>query len=277
MSFSIHQLGIMQGRLSPIINNKIQAFPQKNWSKEFKKINKLKIENLEWTLDYKNIKKNPIFLKEGIKQIIYLKKKNYIKIESLTGDCFMQKPFWKKKYESYAYILTDVLNACKKIKIKNIIIPLVDKGFIKNRYELQNLIKICKQHKSKIKHNNQRILFEVDLIPKKVLNFIKKLDVNYFGINYDIGNSASQNYDSLKEIQIYGKYIKNVHIKDRVKYGNTVRLGKGNADFDQVFKALKKINYRGKFTLQTARSPNNKHIEEIKINLRFLSKWFYKT
>ena len=36
----------------------------------------------------------------------------------------------------------------------------------------------------------------------------------------------------------------------------TVRLGYGNADFNCVFKSLKKIKYKGKFILQTARSPN---------------------
>ena len=33
--------GVMQGRLVPIIQNKIQAFPQKNWTTEFKKLSKL--------------------------------------------------------------------------------------------------------------------------------------------------------------------------------------------------------------------------------------------
>ena len=264
----------MQGRLSPIIGKKIQFFPRAHWISEFKKINKIKIKNLEWTLDYKNIYNNPLFSEKKNKDIINLKKKNHINIESLTGDCFMHKPFWKKKYKKYNYILTDVLNACKKVSIKKIVIPLVDKGHIETNSELKNLINICNKHEYILKKNNQVILFEVDFPPRKVLKFIKKLNQKYFGINYDIGNSASQNYNSFHEIKMYGKYIKNVHIKDRIKFGKTVRLGYGNANFDCVFNLLKKINYKGKFILQTARSPNNKHIDEIKINLKFLSKWF---
>ena len=34
---------------------------------------------------------------------------------------------------------------------------------------------------------------------------------------------------------------KNVHIKDRKKFGPTVRLGDGNADFKELFKNLKKL------------------------------------
>ena len=43
--------GIMQGRLSKKIDNKIQAFPEKNWKNEFEKANKLGLKYLEWTLD----------------------------------------------------------------------------------------------------------------------------------------------------------------------------------------------------------------------------------
>ena len=54
----------MQGRLLPSIKNKIQFFPEKNWKKEFTLANQLGLKNMEWTLDYKNLNKNPIFLKQ---------------------------------------------------------------------------------------------------------------------------------------------------------------------------------------------------------------------
>ena len=47
-----------------------------------------------------------------------------------------------------------------------------------------------------------------------------------------------------------------------------MRLGKGNWDYKKFFKLIKK-NYKGNFILQTARSKNNKHIEEILINVKF--------
>ena len=70
MIFSKNKLGIMQGRLSPIIGKKIQFFPRAHWISEFKKINKLKIKNLEWTLDYKNIYNNPLFSEKKIKTLL---------------------------------------------------------------------------------------------------------------------------------------------------------------------------------------------------------------
>ena len=81
----MNNLGIMQGRLSPIENNKIQCFPERTWKSEFSKIHKLKIRNLEWTLDYKNFYKNPsqsalatqlFFLFQRMQQIQDLKQRS---------------------------------------------------------------------------------------------------------------------------------------------------------------------------------------------------------
>ncbi len=71
------------------------------------------IKYIEWTLDYKNLYLNPIFTKSGVNKINFLKKKNKIKVLSLTGDCFMQKPFWKfKKNKNLINDLLNILKAC---------------------------------------------------------------------------------------------------------------------------------------------------------------------
>ena len=75
-----YKYGIMQGRLSKQIGNKIQAFPKKYWKKEFYLAKVLGLKSIEWTLDYKNLKKNPILAKKGQIQIKQLSKKNSIKV-----------------------------------------------------------------------------------------------------------------------------------------------------------------------------------------------------
>ena len=76
-----------------------------------------------------------------------------------------------------------------------------------------------------------------------------------------------------EEFKHYGDRISNVHIKDRLKFGKTVRLGNGNVNFLKLFKNLKKIKYKKNLILQTARSKTNKHMDEIKINLKFLKRF----
>ena len=59
---------------------------------------------------------------------------------------------------------------------------------------------------------------------------------------------------------MYGKYIKNVHIKDRIFGGTTVPLGEGDANLSDILIDLVKRNYNRNLILQTARH-KNKHLE----------------
>lgn len=271
MNFSY---GVMQGRLSKIIDNKIQAFPKKHWRLEFSRAKKLGLKSIEWTLDYKDLYKNPILTHRGRKEIKQISKKYKIKINSLTGDCFMQKPFWKiKNNQNLLFDLKNIINSCKKLNIKFIVIPLVDNGSIKNNIEKKNLTNSCNKIIKYLIKSNLKLVFESDLPPKKLKNFIRKFNKTHFGINYDVGNSASLGYDIDDEFKCYGKYISNIHIKDRLKNGKTIRLGEGNANFKKLFKNLKKIRYRNDLILQTARSKTNHHMNEIRINLNYLKKF----
>jgi len=264
--------GVMQGRLSKKVNNKIQAFPEKDWKKEFPIAKKLGLNLIEWTLDYKNFFKNPVLTFKGQHSIKKLQKKYSIKIQSLTGDCFMQKPFWKTtKNSKLINDFKNLIKSCRKLKIKFIVIPLVDNGSLRNSKEELFFINICKDLSKFIKKNNVIILFESDYHPKKLKRFIAKFDKKIFGINYDSGNSAALNYNISDEFKLVGNRILNIHIKDRIKNGKTVRLGQGNANFKKLFKKLNSINYKGNLILQTARSNHNKDIDEIKINLKYLN------
>ena len=268
----INKIGVMQGRLTPMIDKKIQSFPKKNWYKEFRLAKKLSLKYIEWTLDYKDIFLNPIFVKSDIKKISFLKKKYSVKIISLTGDCFMQKPFWKvKKSIKLIEDFKKIIKACGVLKIKYIVIPIVDKGKIQTKSQEIKLINELNKLNNFLKANRVNILFESDYNPKLLSKFINKLDKSIYGINYDVGNSAGLDYDIDKEFEYYGERIKNIHIKDRQIKGNTVRLGMGNANFKKLFINIKKFNYKGSLILQTARAANkNNDVKEIQTNLRFI-------
>jgi sugar phosphate isomerase/epimerase len=187
----------------------------------------------------------------------------------------MQKPFYKKKNfnikKKIIKKLEKIILNGNKIDIKFHIFPLVDNGSIKSETEEKILIKEIKKLTKKIKKNS-KILFETDYTPDRIIKFIKKFKTKKVCLNYDTGNSAALNYNFDDEIK-YWKYVKNIHIKDRVLNGNTVRLGKGNWDYKKFFKLIKG-KYRGNFILQTARSANNEHIKEILINKKFFENGF---
>ena len=64
----MNKVGFMQGRLSPIVDNKIQAFPFDHWEKEFSIAKELGIKCMEWTLDYPNLRCNPLLLNKKKKK-----------------------------------------------------------------------------------------------------------------------------------------------------------------------------------------------------------------
>ena len=85
----------MQGRLSPQVNGRIQAFPPKHWKSEFKIAEKIGIKKIEWTIDDEGFYENPLLSSKGRKKIKELLNKHKIKLNSVTADCLMQAPFWK--------------------------------------------------------------------------------------------------------------------------------------------------------------------------------------
>ena len=262
----------MQGRLTETKSSKIQFFPKNNWEKEFKIASKNKINLIEWTIDYHNIKKNPIFC--DTKKISNISKKYKIKIESVTCDFLMQKPFYKKKYinSKSLFFLDKLIDSCKQLNIKYIIFPLVDNGSLKSTFEKKELIFGLKKIENKLS-KKINILFESDFKPKKLLNFISNFNFNKFGINYDTGNSACYGYSIISEFNSYFKYIKNIHIKDRKINSSTVLLGKGNFDFKTFFYLIKKNKYKQNLILQTVRSKSNQ-LNMLKYNLEFINNYF---
>jgi len=100
--------------------------------------------------------------------------------------------------------------------------------------------------------------------------FISNFQSENFGINYDMGNSASLGFDPVEEFNAYGRYILNVHVKDRMLNGGTVALGEGSVNFTKVFSLLKTIKYDGNYILQTARSNEGQHLELISEYIKFI-------
>ena len=94
------------------------------------------------------------------------------------------------------------------------------------------------------------------------------------GANYDTGNSASLGYNPEEELLKLGKWLDNVHIKDRVLGGGTVPLGEGDADFDKVFQTLGMISYKGSFILQAARGEDD--LETAQKYLAFVRRYVQK-
>ena len=271
-----NKIGFMQGRLSPIVGGMVQAFPWSAWREEFPAAETAGLSLMEWTLDQDRLYENPLMTTAGQTEIMYLCNRHSIKIPSVTGDCFMQAPFWKDESNNRRLLERDfieIVRACCKLGVKFIVVPLVDRGAIESRVQEDVLVDFLTSELDFISDADLQIIFESDFNPVELQRFIGRLDPNAFGINYDIGNSAALGYSPGKEISAYGHRILNVHVKDRTIGGGTVPLGAGNADFDTVFRLLADTNYSGNFILQTARAVDSNHIEPLVLYRKMTECW----
>ena len=256
------KIGFMQGRLCDQVDGKIQAFPWKDWEHEFSVAESISVSAMEWTLDQEKLYENPLMIKEGQQKISALSSTHHIAIPSLTGDCFMQAPFWKASANLESELQRDFLavcDACSAVGIEMIVVPLVDNGCLENKQQEDRLVDFLLSHEKSFEQKSIKILFESDFEPLNLMRFIDRLPSDRFGINYDIGNSAALGFAPKDEFAAYGSRIVNVHVKDRVRGGTTVSLGSGNADFELVFSELKNANYSGNYILQTARAADGDH------------------
>ncbi len=73
------------------------------------------------------------------------------------------------------------------------------------------------------------------------------------GCCMDLGHTFRSGYDVAQDIRKYGKWIYDIHIKDETaptKEGRCIEMGWGEMDFKAVFKALRKIKYKGVISLE---------------------------
>lgn len=260
------RIGFMQGRLSPLVDGKIQAFPWKHWKDEFRIAHENGFDLMEWTLDQERLHENPLLTPAGRKEIHLLSQTYGLKIQSLTGDNFMQAPFYKTQGRTRLNLLDDlkkILDSCAALDIRLVLIPLVDQGRLESLEQQESLLQGLEQVRSFLENTKMKIIFESDFPPHLLVHLIEQLPSQTFGINYDIGNSAALGFDPQEEIQTYASRIENVHVKDRLLGSTTVPLGTGNANFPLVFELLKKTQYSKNFILQTARAQDQNHVRAL--------------
>ena len=257
------RIGFMQGRLTPMAGGRIQSFPWQNWDHEIAQAADVGLHMMEWTLDQERLYENPLLTRQGQATIRELCRQHGFAIPSLTGDCFMQAPFWKAHGAERAGLQRDFLaiaRACQAVGIVHMVVPLVDNGRLEDRDQEDLLVGYLQEQSGLLASLGLQVVFESDFAPAELARFIGRLDPARFGVNYDIGNSAALGFDPRLEFLAYGDRVLNVHVKDRVLGGTTVPLGTGNADFGAVFGELGRLSYGGRFILQTARATDDDHV-----------------
>ena len=269
------EIGIMQGRLSPRIDGKIQAYPANTWQKEFEIAQEIGYAAIEWIVE-KSVENNALMTGAGKSEIKKVLAATGVRIDYVCADIFMQQPLVRMTQESKAQnkeYLIEILNNAKEIGAIGVEIPFVDNSSIKNEKEKQEFIEVMQEAFNQAKDLDVKISLETDLPPLEFKDLLEKIDSKYVQANYDIGNSASLGFDPKEEFEAYGTRILNVHVKDRKLGSSTVPLGTGNANIGLVLQMLQELGYSGGLTMQAARGDNDVEtaLEQIKYVRKILN------
>lgn len=254
-----NEIGIMQGRLSPRIDGKIQAYPASTWQKEFEIAQEIGYAAIEWIVE-KPVETNALMTDSGKAEIKKVIASTGVRIDYVCADIFMQQPLVRMTEESKSQnkdYLHEILKNAKEVGAIGVEIPFVDNSSIKNDKEKQEFIDAMQDAFKLAKDLDIKISLETDLSPIAFKELLEQIDLDFIQANYDIGNSASLGFNPKEELNAYGQRILNVHVKDRKLGGTTVPLGTGNANLDLVFNELNEINYSGGITMQAARGDDD--------------------
>jgi L-ribulose-5-phosphate 3-epimerase len=256
MQTTQNKIGVMQGRLLPKYRGRYQAHPVGYWEEEFYLAKKLKLDCIEFILDYDGHSANPILNLSGIKKILSLEKETGVSVLTVCADYFMEAPLHsddRKIAKKSLEVLCLLATMCSKLNVSTIVLPCVDQSAIKSSDEMQRLIETIRGVIGHFKDIGISLSLETDLPPKKFKELLNKINSNSVSVNYDIGNSASLGFNPVEEFNAYGRKISDVHIKDRVLGGGSVILGTGDANFAICLRKLKEIGYSGPYIMQAYR------------------------
>ena len=254
----------MQGRLSPPVNGRVQAFPEQRWEDEFVLAKAASLHCIEWIIDASTSAPNPILTDEGVVRIDALTKRHEVSVRSVCADVLMDRPILRvadDERRQTVRMFNALLHRCDRAGIRHVVMPFVDQSAITTASEEDAVVRFVCDALSDTAGCAIELHLELSLPPKRVASLIGRLSDSRVKVNYDSGNSASLGYDPREEFGEYGHRLGSVHVKDRRRGGSTVPLGQGDADLPVVFALLRQAGYCGDLILQVARSTSGDELQ----------------
>jgi hexulose-6-phosphate isomerase len=276
-----HTYGIMQGRLVPPEDGRFQAFPRNSWREEFARAREAGLDYIEWIHDEYGRSANPIFSDRGLEEMDALKREHGIRTPALCGDWFMDWPLIRctpEERDARERHLHELIPIAARIGASRIVLPFVDQSKITTEDEKRTVIEALERAVPVAQRHNVELHLEADFNPGDFASFLARVEHPNLKVNWDSGNSSGLGYVATEEFAAYGRRIGSIHIKDRYrKPGGGVEtrpLGTGSANFEEVFRAIRSIDYQGGVTLQVARGRDNDEVAFIRDQLAFVKQYW---
>ena len=154
--------------------------------------------------------------------------------------------------------LCDGADFAKKLGVKNVVTHM---GFIPENPNDPEFIPFCDAVRIVSAHcgkNGQNLLFETGQeTPVTMLRCFETVGTDNLGVNLDTANLILYGKaNPVDALDVFGKYVMNLHAKDGCyptnghDLGVETAIGKGKVDFEALFKRLNELGYDGFVTIE---------------------------
>ena len=266
-------IGIMEGRLVPPVDQRIQAFPRERWADEFPLARQAGLDGIEWIYDTWGLGANPLETAEGVARLRALSAEQGVSVRSVCADYFMDFPLLRAapdELERRRRHLEWLIGQCQLAGMRRMVVPFVDNSAIQTEAEMDGVVAVLQKTLPAAEACGVELHLETALAPQPFAALMARINHPYLRVNYDSGNSAALGYAPREEFAAYGRWVGSVHIKDRKRGGGTVPLGTGDTDLPAVFDSLRQERYAGDFILQVARGESGAEVAWSRQNRAFV-------
>lgn len=169
--------------------------------------------------------------------------------------------------------ILDTIDSAKSLDAKVILLAFFGKGDLRDKDGLKEkdvaeVVSRLKECAPKAKEKGIILGIENTLSAQQNIGILEKIGNDACKIYYDVGNSTYNGYDVPAEIRMLKDKICQIHFKDGAFY-----LGKGKVKMEPIAEAIKEINYKGWFVLETGLPTMNK-VNDFKKNLDYIHQLF---
>jgi len=250
------QVGIMQGRLTPPIGERIQAFPAARWREEFSNAAAAGLACIEWIYELPEEARNPLKTDQGIAEMRRLAEVTGVSVRSICADYYMTEQLLcadGSPHAAHVAHLEWLIARAGRLGAAYIVLPFVDSSALRTPQRIAGAVGLLRRLAPQARAAGVELHVECDLAPPSFRALLDGVGDAAVKANYDIGNSASLGFSPHDELPAIAAHLGSVHVKDRKRGGTTRPLGSGDADLPAAFRMLRAAGFGRWFILQAAR------------------------
>lgn len=269
-------IGIMQGRLSPPVDGRVQVFPSDSWALEFARAAEAGLCCIEWIYDEETEAHNPMRTDEGLAEMRQLIADTGVRVVSVCADYYMTRHLLNADAEVQdlnVEHLQWLIRQAGRLNIRYMVLPFVDASSLRTAQARRMIVSVLKSAAGVAAGQNVELHVESDLEAPELVGLLEQVNHPLVRANYDIGNSASLGNDPNVELPLLTPWLGSVHVKDRILGGTTVPLGTGSADLAACFDWIRRARFPGPYILQVARDTQGNEVESAIRNRRFVEQY----